>query len=136
MNRRLKLNRRLKKSLPKMRKLVAEGKLEATLKENSSVHLTAPSRSSGVNLKSQNLNLVKKKKPPQIVWNLHYAALLEFKKGHGHCLIPKIHTENQPLSSWVFRQRAEYKKRHQNGGRSSYLTDERVAILEEQGFAR
>jgi len=77
----------------------------------------------------------RRKKPPQIVWHAHYEALLVFKKEHGHCLIPKIHIENQPLSSWVFRQRAEYKKRHQNGGKSSYLTDERVTILEKQGFA-
>jgi len=48
----------------------------------------------------------RRKKHPDVVWNAHYAALLEFKNEHGHCLIPKIYRENQPLSSWVFRQRA------------------------------
>lgn len=40
------------------------------------------------------------------VWNGHYAAMTAFKIKNGHCLIPKVHPENQPLSSWVFRQRA------------------------------
>jgi len=67
------------------------------------------------------------------IWDLYYNELLGFKKVQGHCLVPKVYPMNQSLSTWVYRQRAEYKlwKRKKR----SQLTDERVDLLKECGFA-
>ena len=38
-------------------------------------------------------------------WEKTLKSLIKFKEENGHCLVPKIHPENQNLSYWVFRQR-------------------------------
>jgi len=78
---------------------------------------------------------INQKKDPEKVWDTHFKSLLQFKKNHGHCLIPKVYRENQPLSSWVFRQRSEYRKKQENNCKSTYLTDERHKKLQKHGFA-
>ena len=61
-----------------------------------------------------------------------FEMLLEYKKKNGHCYVPKKFTENQPLSYWVFRQRALYKERAK--GIKNSLSDDRLKRLEEVGF--
>ena len=61
-----------------------------------------------------------------------FDMLLEYKKKNGHCYVPKKFTENQPLSYWVFRQRALYKERAK--GIKNSLSDDRLKRLEEVGF--
>ncbi|KAG7337814.1 helicase domain protein [Nitzschia inconspicua] len=65
-------------------------------------------------------------------WSERYDELILFLKEHGHCRVPRNHKKYGALSSWVKRQRYQYKLRSE--GKSSFLTDERVAVLEQLGF--
>lgn len=65
-------------------------------------------------------------------WMEKYNELIVFLKLHGHCCVPRNQKHYGPLSSWVKRQRYQYKLRKE--GKTSYLTDERVAILDRVGF--
>ena len=65
-------------------------------------------------------------------WSERYDELLDFLKKHGHCRVPRNHKEYNGLASWVKRQRYQYKLRKE--GKPSFLTDERVAVLDRLGF--
>ncbi|CAJ1959441.1 unnamed protein product [Cylindrotheca closterium] len=65
-------------------------------------------------------------------WNIRYAELLEFRKEHGHCLVPLRYQLNRALSNWVKRQRYQY--RIKSEGKHSTLNDQRQAALEKLGF--
>jgi hypothetical protein len=60
--------------------------------------------------------------PRQDSWNRHYAALLRFVEREGHAEVPTGHREDQlPLSSWVIRQRQDYKAGRVPGDRVEKL---------------
>eukprot|EP00980_Cylindrotheca_fusiformis_P002834 scaffold672_cov126-Cylindrotheca_fusiformis.AAC.35 len=65
-------------------------------------------------------------------WAEMFNQLLQFKEKRGHCLVPHDFVENQTLSSWVKRQRYQYKLKQQ--GKTSTMTDARILTLEEVGF--
>jgi Helicase associated domain. len=66
-------------------------------------------------------------------WNEHLKDLCEFKEQHGHCLVPHTFPENQSLARWVKRQRRQYKLM-QDGDPSSTMTQDRVELLNREGF--
>jgi hypothetical protein len=65
-------------------------------------------------------------------WSERYDELLAFRKEHGHCRVPRNHKEYGALSAWVKRQRYQYKLRKER--KQSFLTDERVEVLDRLGF--
>ena len=65
-------------------------------------------------------------------WSERYEALIEFRKNHGHCLVPNSYPEDVALAQWVKRQRYQYKLKQE--GKRSTLSDERVEALENIGF--
>ncbi|KAL3778441.1 hypothetical protein HJC23_007662 [Cyclotella cryptica] len=79
------------------------------------------------------------KKPIQShtkTWNIRYHDLLEFKKEHGHCLVPQHYPPNPKLGLWVMAQRRYYKlqSRKQGINKLSLRHQHRVRLLEEVGF--
>jgi hypothetical protein len=40
-------------------------------------------------------------------WHLQYEKLVEFKRQHGHCLVPKRYIEDASLGNWVGTQRTD-----------------------------
>lgn len=65
-------------------------------------------------------------------WQERFDELVAFRKEHGHCNVPQRYKNNLALAEWVVNQRYQYKK--VNFGNSSYLTPERIEILEKLGF--
>jgi hypothetical protein len=83
-----------------------------------------------------NYNLVDSDKPyrkhQSENWKERYGELVEFRKRHGHCLVPNVFKENPPLAEWVKRQRYQYKLKKL--GEHNSMSDERVKMLETLGF--
>ena len=75
-------------------------------------------------------------------WDERYQELIDFKKAHGHCLVPHNWEVNQPLSRWVKRQRYQYKLKYEQAAgikrdvytKRSALTPAREQALDEIGF--
>mmetsp|Transcript_5937 Transcript_5937/g.12991 ORF Transcript_5937/g.12991 Transcript_5937/m.12991 type:complete len:544 (+) Transcript_5937:41-1672(+) len=65
-------------------------------------------------------------------WMMRYEELRSFQQKHGHCSVPHGYAENRKLSWWVMNQRAQFQLLRQ--GKKSWLTDERVALLDNLGF--
>lgn len=65
-------------------------------------------------------------------WNIRFAELVEFRKAHGHCLVPLRYEPNRSLSNWVKRQRYQYRIKQE--GKHSTLNEERQTALEQLGF--
>lgn len=67
-------------------------------------------------------------------WGEKLRALLEFKKTFGHCCVPSTVNNDQcsSLARWVKRQRHQYKLKI--NGKASYMTNERIKLLEDCGF--
>jgi hypothetical protein len=63
-------------------------------------------------------------------WDHRYVELVEFKRQHGHTLVPQAFPI---LGQWVHTQRVNYKLMKQ--GRKSAMTPEQALKLEEIGFA-
>jgi len=63
--------------------------------------------------------------PQESVWEEMFSALVDFKKTHGHCKVPKTYGDSK-LYSWVSIQRQHWKKKK--------LTDDRIQRLDEIGF--
>jgi hypothetical protein len=57
-------------------------------------------------------------------WDRMFAALVEYKRNHGHCNVPTKWMENRQLASWVVNQRS----------RRALLGKDRIRRLEEAGF--
>jgi hypothetical protein len=92
------------------------------------------SHSISTNISAKNKNGTKRFKPfHEEKWNVHLEQLRDFKKTHGHCLVPHTFPENQHLARWVKRQRRQYKLMLA-GQISSTMTQERVNILNTEGF--
>ena len=60
------------------------------------------------------------------LWEKRFAELIEFKKGHDHCDVPKDWSENPKLGAWVNNQRRNKKK--------GILSTERIYRLDEIDF--
>jgi len=70
-------------------------------------------------------------------WHVRLEELKEYKKKHGDCNVPNNWLDNQPLSSWVSKQRQQYKLYSRRAGgvsTSCHLTKERVGQLNKLGF--
>ena len=65
-------------------------------------------------------------------WSEKFEELCEYRKTHGHCLVPHTYHQNLPLARWVKRQRYQFKLMKE--GKSSTMTEERVTALEDIGF--
>lgn len=75
-------------------------------------------------------------------WDQRYAELKAYKAEHGDCKVPTKYPPNPQLARWVGNQRLHYRhylKAKEEGATEDSLTtgmnDERVALLEEIGFA-
>mmetsp|Transcript_42954 Transcript_42954/g.77248 ORF Transcript_42954/g.77248 Transcript_42954/m.77248 type:complete len:94 (-) Transcript_42954:310-591(-) len=62
-------------------------------------------------------------------WEERFQELLEFKKVHGHTVVPQL---SGPLGGWVRMQRIAYKKF--KAGEKSTMTVEKALKLTEVGF--
>ena len=65
-------------------------------------------------------------------WDYTLSEMLEFREANGHCLVPHTFPANPQLARWVKRQRRQYKL--MNDGKTSTMTPERAAVLEQEGF--
>jgi hypothetical protein len=71
-------------------------------------------------------------------WEDHYDMLKEWVAEHGHCKIPKVYPQNQPLASFVHTNRRyrmwqlEGKERAKVAWRR--LAQERIQLLDDIGF--
>jgi hypothetical protein len=59
-------------------------------------------------------------------WNKQYEKLVEFKRKHGHCLVPQRHQDDVALWNWVSNQRKLHSK--------NTLRHDRKGLLEDIGF--
>lgn len=66
-------------------------------------------------------------------WLQSYNDLLQYKKEHGDCIVPRGYVFNPRLAVWVAEQRKQHKLRMD--GRSSSISQQRIALLEEVDFA-
>ena len=66
-------------------------------------------------------------------WMQSFEMLKEYKKETGNCTVPRGYATNPRLASWVAEQRKQYKL--MIDGRQSSITPERVALLNDVGFA-
>mmetsp|Transcript_21791 Transcript_21791/g.25162 ORF Transcript_21791/g.25162 Transcript_21791/m.25162 type:complete len:810 (-) Transcript_21791:1826-4255(-) len=80
----------------------------------------------------QEADRIRKREVVEVMWHKNYKALLEFKKKHGHTCVPKVYKQNQPLSTWVFRQRAQYRRRCE--GDDQIMPQERLDLLQKIDF--
>jgi hypothetical protein len=65
-------------------------------------------------------------------WEDRLAELADYRKIHGHCIVPNKYSENTPLANWVSTQRFNYKL--QIKGKTSHMTPSRIQKLESMGF--
>jgi hypothetical protein len=65
-------------------------------------------------------------------WKDRFQELMEFRREHGHLLVPHSYPPNQKLAQWVKRQRHQFKRKKM--GHHSTLTDEREELLLDVGF--
>ena len=69
-------------------------------------------------------------------WNDMFDRLLEFKRLHGHCLVPNRYANDPSLGAWVSTQRRHYKMlKSGEKNVSSPMTPERASRLASIGFA-
>lgn len=64
-----------------------------------------------------------------IDWEDRLQTLADFKKGHGHCMVPQSHPR---LGAWVKWQREKYAL--YEAGKTSYFTREKIERLNKLGF--
>jgi hypothetical protein len=77
-------------------------------------------------------SLLEGRQVDNIKWNCRYRELVEYKQKHGHCKVSFNYDPNKQLWNWVRTQRRQYCLLQQ--GRKSWMTEERIAKLEEIGF--
>jgi len=68
-------------------------------------------------------------RPKKIDWEDRVEMLAEYKRTHGHCMVPQSHPT---LGSWVKWQREKYALYEE--GKSKYFTREKVERLDKLGF--
>jgi hypothetical protein len=71
-------------------------------------------------------------------WNQRFEELKEFRRNHGHCLVPSRYPETPELGVWVGTQRTQYRlyMKAKEGGNPtvSSMNEDRVRALEALGF--
>lgn len=67
-----------------------------------------------------------------VLWDIRYNELVNFKEAKGHCDVPYGWSENRELSKWVQKQRYLYTLKSR--GSKSNLTDDREQKLRAIGF--
>lgn len=65
------------------------------------------------------------------IWELRYAELVHFQKGHGHCRVP---VDSGILGKWVMHLREKYKRFLKEKRYRGQLTQERIERLQALGF--
>jgi len=69
-------------------------------------------------------------------WDDMFNRLVEFKKLHGHCLVPNRYVRDPSLGAWVSTQRRHYKILTTGGtDETTPMTAERASRLASVGFA-
>lgn len=69
-------------------------------------------------------------------WDQMFGRLVEFKRIHGHCLVPNRYPHDPSLGAWVSTQRHHYKiMRSGERDMTTPMTPERAARLAALGFA-
>mmetsp|Transcript_23730 Transcript_23730/g.27442 ORF Transcript_23730/g.27442 Transcript_23730/m.27442 type:complete len:671 (+) Transcript_23730:238-2250(+) len=74
------------------------------------------------------------KMAPRKSWDMHFAALKEFREEHGHCDV-RVRSKQNPTGSlgrWVEKQRSQYHSK--NEGKDTKLNQEQVDKLDGIGF--
>eukprot|EP00591_Stephanopyxis_turris_P002160 CAMPEP_0195530098 /NCGR_PEP_ID=MMETSP0794_2-20130614/32856_1 /TAXON_ID=515487 /ORGANISM="Stephanopyxis turris, Strain CCMP 815" /LENGTH=292 /DNA_ID=CAMNT_0040661519 /DNA_START=41 /DNA_END=919 /DNA_ORIENTATION=- len=66
-------------------------------------------------------------------WLSRLKELRSYKYKYGNCHVPKDCSENPKLGIWVDNQRQQYRLLRE--GRPSYITPERIRLLESLGFS-
>ena len=66
-----------------------------------------------------------------VAWETRFEELVEYKRLHGDCNVPKLYKANPQLRVWVMHQRTNYKKLVR--GEQSPLSEEQKK-LEDIGF--
>jgi hypothetical protein len=69
----------------------------------------------------------------EAVWEERHNELHQYKRVHGHCIVPSQFDENPQLGVWVKRQRQQYKFYCEK--KVTSMTPERITKLEKLGFA-
>mmetsp|Transcript_37585 Transcript_37585/g.112668 ORF Transcript_37585/g.112668 Transcript_37585/m.112668 type:complete len:1144 (-) Transcript_37585:315-3746(-) len=74
------------------------------------------------------------RKRPEVekLWEKYFKQLMQFKTQEGHCIVPKLYPTNQPLASWVAKQRQHYRLKKE--GKHTNMTDQHVWRLKAEGF--
>ena len=65
-------------------------------------------------------------------WHASLAEVVNFKKVHGHCNVPREWKHDPKVGNWVHTQRRQFFARKQD--RRNDMTDERIRKLEDIGF--
>jgi hypothetical protein len=65
-------------------------------------------------------------------WEFRLSELADYRKIHGHCIVPKNYSENTRLGQWVAHQRCQYRLHLE--GKTSQMTLPRIQELESLGF--
>mmetsp|Transcript_11540 Transcript_11540/g.15381 ORF Transcript_11540/g.15381 Transcript_11540/m.15381 type:complete len:476 (-) Transcript_11540:183-1610(-) len=65
-------------------------------------------------------------------WDGMLDELRKFQEDHGHARVPTKHKPNPALGRWVDNQRQAYRRKKEGG--QSWLTEDRIRLLEEIGF--
>jgi len=65
-------------------------------------------------------------------WDHRFNELAAYEEKHGDCLVPQRYKPNKQLATWVKTQRKQYRLLQE--GKTSSMTDERIAQLEDIGF--
>jgi hypothetical protein len=71
--------------------------------------------------------------PNEAHWEAQLARLTAYRATHGDCNVPKIYVEDEPLDSWVAKQRM-LKQALDRGDARKVITAARAAKLEALGF--
>jgi hypothetical protein len=66
-------------------------------------------------------------------WERMYQRLLDFKRAHGHTVVPYGYDNDKSLSLWVSTQRREYNQKSWYGANRS-IKEDRKMRLEDIGF--
>ena len=65
-------------------------------------------------------------------WDLRFRQLKQYKAEFGNCSVPRSYSVNPQLGAWVHYQRQQYRLMSRN--KKSQMTEERVTLLEAEGF--
>jgi hypothetical protein len=65
-------------------------------------------------------------------WGDRLRELVDYRKNHGHCNVPKNYSEYPQLANWVVKQRKQYRLHLE--GKRSHMTFFRIQALENVGL--